>query len=421
LAKCRHQPEQQERKMYEAHPASELFPMMDIVGLAALTRDIKANGLRESIVLWEGKILDGRNRLWACRKAGVEPRFRELEECVSPTATVLSLNLYRRQLSVSQRAMIGALAKRELKKEARLRQEVSRFSSTHQPSCEFTGTVRAKFPPPETAGKARDHAAALVGVSGRTVETACQVLSSENPEIIEAVRAGRMTVNKAAQLLSQPETESLPISAEALPAVEPARIHLCSSAKFINTLPIETADLLISRPVFDTAPDYFEAHAQHWLGLAVAPMKYTSRIFLICDPDIDMVHALSAACRRHPQFKCCDVAVWNQAGPVRGTLGHDYRRQHHLILHIRGLDAPLLNAKGSAEGSSVHSNCGSFQQLAERLIGHCSKPGDLVIDPCAGPGDVLAAATKLGRRGFGATSNEVYLQMAQRKGCLRHE
>jgi len=395
--------------------------MMDIVGLAALMRDIKANGLQEPIVLWEGKILDGRNRLRACQKAGVEPRFRELKECDSPTATVLSSNLYRRQLSVSQRAMIGALAKREFAKEARLRQEASRARPGQQIGQPPPENAVATFPPPDKFGKARDHAAALVGVSGRSVETACQVLSSEKPEIIEAVRAGRMTVNKAAHLLAQPEREDSSDSKGVLPAVEPARIHLCSVEKFIDTLRIETADLLISRPVFDTGPDHFVAHAQHWLGLAVAPMKYTSRIFLVCEPNIDMVHALSAACRRHPQFKCCDIAVWNQAGPVRGTLGHDYRRQHHLILHIRGLDAPLLDAKGSAEGSSVHSGCQSFEQLAERLIRHCSKPGDLVIDPSAGPGEVLAAAARLGRRGLGATSDEVCLRMALRKGCLRNE
>ena len=55
--------------MYEAHPAAELFPLMDNVALAALIRDIKENGLQEPILLWEGKILDGRNRLKACERA----------------------------------------------------------------------------------------------------------------------------------------------------------------------------------------------------------------------------------------------------------------------------------------------------------------------------------------------------------------
>jgi hypothetical protein len=404
--------------MYEAHPASELFPMMDIVGLAALMRDIKANGLQEPIVLWEGKILDGRNRLWACQKAGVEPRFRELKECDSPTATVLSSNLYRRQLSVSQRAMIGALAKRELKEEARLRQEASRARPGQKIGQPLPENAVAAFPPPDKFGKARDHAAALVGVSGRSVEAACQVLSSEKPEIIEAVRAGRMTVNKAAQIVAR-RAEQQPTSVEKSQQTDsPARIRLCTPQQFLDPMSIETADLLISRPAFNTDPDHFEAHARHWLGLAVEPMKYSSRIFLICKPELAMVHALSAACLRNTQFRQCDIMVLSSTGPVRGTGSHDYRRQHHLVLHLRGLDAPVLDVCGGPELSSLQRDCSSLGEYAERLIRHTTKPGDLVIDPCAEMGDFLLAAARIGRRALGATSEKGLFNLALRDGCV---
>jgi ParB-like nuclease domain len=42
----------------------------------SLRRDIKARGLLQPIVLdAEGRVLDGRNRLAACEKAGIEPMF----------------------------------------------------------------------------------------------------------------------------------------------------------------------------------------------------------------------------------------------------------------------------------------------------------------------------------------------------------
>jgi len=44
--------------------------------LDELAADIKARGLLQPIVLdAEGRVLDGRNRLAACKKAGVKPDF----------------------------------------------------------------------------------------------------------------------------------------------------------------------------------------------------------------------------------------------------------------------------------------------------------------------------------------------------------
>jgi hypothetical protein len=62
-------------KTYKFHPLADLFPLMRGSDFAALLGDIQSNGLREKIVLYQGKILDGRNRYRACRKAAVACRF----------------------------------------------------------------------------------------------------------------------------------------------------------------------------------------------------------------------------------------------------------------------------------------------------------------------------------------------------------
>lgn len=59
------------------HPAAELFPMIKDAELGLLVEDIVEHGLREPILVYQGLILDGRNRLRACEIAGVEPRFVE--------------------------------------------------------------------------------------------------------------------------------------------------------------------------------------------------------------------------------------------------------------------------------------------------------------------------------------------------------
>jgi ParB-like chromosome segregation protein Spo0J len=60
----------------KAHKYANLFPMMDDEALERLSWDITENGLLESILTYNGLVLDGRNRLAACELAGMEPRFR---------------------------------------------------------------------------------------------------------------------------------------------------------------------------------------------------------------------------------------------------------------------------------------------------------------------------------------------------------
>lgn len=72
-----------------------------------LVADIAEQGLLNPITLYQGQILDGRNRERACRAAGVEPRYVEFEG-KDPAAFVLSQNLARRHLGPSERAMVAA-------------------------------------------------------------------------------------------------------------------------------------------------------------------------------------------------------------------------------------------------------------------------------------------------------------------------
>lgn len=93
---------------HPSHPLADLFPLMEGDDFAALVEDIRQNGLREPIVMSGGLIVDGRNRFRACRAGGVKPEMVELPGGTDPLAFVLSKNLHRRHLTVSQRAMIAA-------------------------------------------------------------------------------------------------------------------------------------------------------------------------------------------------------------------------------------------------------------------------------------------------------------------------
>ena len=90
------------------HPAAAIWPMLPEPDLRRLADDIKENGLRYAIVRdAEGAVLDGRNRLAACRIAGIEPRFETFDG--DAIAYVLSANNERRHLTLPQRAAAVAL------------------------------------------------------------------------------------------------------------------------------------------------------------------------------------------------------------------------------------------------------------------------------------------------------------------------
>ena len=94
-------------KPYDFHELCCIFPRCSDEELQLLVSDIRENGLKTPITLFEGKILDGRNRYLACELLGIEPDYVQFEG-TEPMSFVISHNLCRRHLSESQRAMVAA-------------------------------------------------------------------------------------------------------------------------------------------------------------------------------------------------------------------------------------------------------------------------------------------------------------------------
>lgn len=90
----------------EFHPAANEFPLLDEKRLQNLADDIEANGQREPICLYGGKIIDGRNRYKACLLKNISPKTEELPTEVDPFSYVWSLNGERRDLTADQRYLI---------------------------------------------------------------------------------------------------------------------------------------------------------------------------------------------------------------------------------------------------------------------------------------------------------------------------
>src|ERR1035437_4320987 len=88
--------------------------MLDEERLVALAEDIKEHGQLHPIVLdREGRILDGRNRAYACWKAGVDP-IEVVWEGEDTAGYALAANGQRRDLSQGAKAMIAVQVEKSI-------------------------------------------------------------------------------------------------------------------------------------------------------------------------------------------------------------------------------------------------------------------------------------------------------------------
>ncbi len=169
---------------YEIHPAATLFPMMDSDSFQRLKADIKENGQEKCITFFDGHLLDGRNRMKACEELGIEPSIEEIEDSgdgkFDPFRWVLSVNLHRRHLTESQRAMVAA-------KLATLKRGANQHSKED-----------GSIDPPSI-----DDAASLLSVGSASVKRAKQVIDAGSKEIVEAVEQGNLAVSFAAKVTAE--------------------------------------------------------------------------------------------------------------------------------------------------------------------------------------------------------------------------
>ncbi|MDQ6701987.1 MAG: hypothetical protein M3Z96_02190 [Pseudomonadota bacterium] len=166
------------------HPIASIFPQLEGHEFNVLVADIRDHGLRQRIVLYEGAIIDGRNRYRACLEAGIEPRF-EVFNGADPLAFVVSLNLARRHLSESQRAMVAAKIV----------------------------TLKDGQRSDLVQGLPIGRAAEMLNIGGRSVARAKSVLGEGIPELGAEVERGAVSVSAAAEVARLPESEQREIVA----------------------------------------------------------------------------------------------------------------------------------------------------------------------------------------------------------------
>lgn len=196
--------------LYPFHEIANIFPLMSTGEIEDLAESIRRSGQREKIVLFEGKVLDGRNREAACFAAGVVPQYRDYdaeEDGSDPIRFVLDMNMERRQLSSSQKAAAATEALAIMESFARQRSSANLVQNQESPPDETKADEPDSTSEVQNQGRTADVVAETFGTSGRQVSRAKHVKQAD-PEKFEEVKQGEKSL-AAAEREIKAEAEDL--------------------------------------------------------------------------------------------------------------------------------------------------------------------------------------------------------------------
>ena len=181
----------------------------------ALERSLLTEGCRDALVLWGDVLVDGHNRYGICRKHGIafntvqNPRFQSMEDV---HLWMIEQHLGRRSVSDFQRGVL-ALRKREIlakrQREAREAELADTLPPADVRTPPPTGPASADDLPPwdDAPPVSRAELAREARLSNNQVVMIERIHTQAAPEVIEAVRAGDISISAAAAVATLSEDE----------------------------------------------------------------------------------------------------------------------------------------------------------------------------------------------------------------------
>lgn len=375
------------------HPVSQIFPLLQGDEFDSLCADIQENGLIEPIWIHpDGSIIDGRNRHRACIETMTTPRFRTWDGNGSLVSFVVSMNLHRRHLSSSQKAMIALDVLPLLEDEARTRQ----VTSTGGASPQLVEIM------PQAVGTAREQAARIFDTNARYVQDAKRI-RSEAPELAEQILSGEITIPEAKREIKKNQQQTqreIEAQTAATISKNTKQYHIIHGDFATVDIEPHTIDCIITDPPYakEFLPLYESlAKCSHnWLksgGLLIVMtgQSYIPEILNLMTPHITY------------HWMCAYLTPGGQSPQI-------WQRK------VNAFWKPLLifsngEYHGSWIGDVIKSdvndndkrfhNWGQSESGTARIIEKFSKPNDLILDPMMGAGTTGIVSLSLKRRFIG--------------------
>lgn len=372
------------------HPALGNLPPLTTVQKHAQESSIRKHGVLKPILIREKLVLDGWHLLHSALAAGVRPFFLRILNDYNHDADDLSidLNLATRGLDISQRAMIGAMIVKK------------------SPSSVTGSKVSARKIAPQVCASA--------SYINRAV-----ILLGKDPASANLVRIGELRLPEAERKVREAEScAQRTAHARLNPAPrEWITLHPGRFQDTLSSVGSDTAAAIITDPLYNRGA------RQDWIDLgALAQAKLRpggALVVMVGDETmLDMADAVREGGGKELRF-------WRQItirfhGRLNSEEGILTKTRKVLVFYKTGgkKHRPTTNEfpcdliEDVRGADTVAHPYAQRVEMFEHFVRWFSAPGDLVLEPFAGGGTIVAACAKLGRRCIAAERDtEAYERM----------
>lgn len=383
----------------------QLLPVLAEDDYQRLRADIAARGVLVPIEVDEnGAVLDGHNRQRIAADLGVDcPRVvRKGMAEHEKRLYAVALNQARRQLTDTQKTILGKRIAPDVEERARLRQLATLKQGAELP-------VQDKCP---ERGQSRDEIADLVGLgSGRTFERNAKSLdriAESDPDLYEQAEVGLLDLRRAARISRDRQAESSRVEqakVDAESAGAPTKVSI-RHGDFREVL----ADLRDVDAVITDPPYPFEFldlldDLAAWADKVLTPDGVLA--VLIGQTHLPEVYRRLAGHRPYRWTGC-----YLTEGP--GYVSHPRRVQSSWKpLLVYGGGPRFGDVIRSTGDDKRHHKWGQNYDAFHAIIERLTSQGQTVVDPFMGAGTTLLAAHALGRHAVGADIDAEAVASAQ--------
>jgi len=384
------------------HPVAELFPMLSASELQDMAASIKRDGLLNPCVRMGDVLLDGRNRIAACKMAGVEPTLTEYTG-ESPVAFIIGANLARRHLDKGQKVALALEIEPHFAEEAEKRLHLAKGRG-----------VKGVENVPQV--KSRDQAAAAVGVSGRLVSAAKSIREAD-PVRFEKVKQGKLSVAKAKkEIKAEQDKRDLSEAQKTVSASKRKSIESVCDLRVCSCRELFASGIKPDAVITD--PPYPQEFLPVFTELAVGCKAAGVPLVAVMSGQSYLPEVMRRLCE-HLRYR------WTLAYM---TPGGQAVQQWQAKVNTAWKPVLLFGDAGEWFGdvaiSKPNDNDKRFHGWGQSesgmadLVERLTKPGQLVCDPFLGGGTTAVVSLALGRRFCGCDIDAAHVEQTKARVSL---